>query len=156
MGGGIDVWATFVNCGATKVIEFVKHFCKFMPPPLFMDWLDEHHPDWRDIRRELMIDAAYGTLTGTINADMMDRKYRLQAAKIGLDHHAKLEIAAMSLDYNQRLRDAEQRLADYERGESERNARLASTRRDRVRKADFKLALVDRTIHGPADGGQQS
>lgn len=121
----------FSDCGSATRMASVLGV--FVTAEMVHARLGELMPDWKALRREMLIDQAHSTLIYAMDADMMQMKYRLAAAKIVFDNQAKLDAKAMELDNRHKLKAAAERLSDEHESDHESNGRemrLSSTTTD--------------------------
>ena len=93
---------------------------------MLIERFDDLMPDWRRLRHDILIDQAYGAITGVLTAKSMDPKHRLAAAKIVYDGELRRDMKRMELDHEMRLRAATKRLAEYEKDDEDRVAKLSN------------------------------
>ena len=93
---------------------------------MLIERFDDLMPDWRRLRHEILIDQAYGAITGVLTAKRMDPKHRLAAAKIVYAGELRRDMKRMELDHEMRLRAATKRLAEYEKDDADRVAKLSN------------------------------
>ena len=131
-------WNIFIDLGNDdRLLEFLSMFGgsatrlaqimgEYISAGILIKRLDGIDPDWRELRRELLIDYAFRQLYSTMDAEQMNVKHRLTAAKMGLDYHARREAKRMELDHEAKLRAATKRLAEYEKDDEDRVAKLSN------------------------------